>query len=173
MSKATHTGECGLCGRRFNLKTKKPGTVDRKFQTMAKHGFNRPGVGYIVGQCPGSHKLPVELSTETIELAIQYAQNAIKMADASIAHLESCTEIPWFYNARIGFGRFDRKMESVTLVKGQPSPYVAGWCVPSFEREQSNRLNACRGNKEMATAALHVATTRLAAWKPSNPTSIA
>jgi hypothetical protein len=29
-------------------------------KTMALHGYNRPGVGYISGQCPGSQHLPFE-----------------------------------------------------------------------------------------------------------------
>src|SRR5688572_13524603 len=63
---ATHEGECGFCEGRLSV-----GRVDG---LLALHGFQRPGTGWIVGECPGRRHPPVERSTATLELLRDFAR---------------------------------------------------------------------------------------------------
>lgn len=58
-TKATHTGECQICGNRQML----PSGV------LAKHGYTTRW-GFFAGTCPGSGHLPYELSCDRIQLNI-------------------------------------------------------------------------------------------------------
>lgn len=64
------TGTCGFCER-------KGFTLD-DLGRLSKHGYRRPGDGFLVGSCPGSHRKCLELSPETLDLFIQIYGDEIK-----------------------------------------------------------------------------------------------
>lgn len=61
MTKATHTGECQICGSR----QKAPAGL------VAKHGYVVAGYGFFNGVCPGSGRKPYEVSCDAIEGVIE------------------------------------------------------------------------------------------------------
>lgn len=84
MAKATHTGECQLCGRTQKLPNGK----------LSTHGYTKQW-GFFQGVCPGSNHLPYELDAQLLEraelsardrynqlsaLALQWARESEKVA---------------------------------------------------------------------------------------------
>lgn len=53
-------GTCGFCDRRFKAPK----------EHLAFHGFERPGFGFTIGSCPGSHQEPFEISPVTAQLGV-------------------------------------------------------------------------------------------------------
>lgn len=91
MARATHQGECQVCGRVQKLPD------DR----LAKHGYKVTIVGF-QGVCIGSGELPLEVSCNMIERAIESAQAGIEHMRAEIAHLlQPATEPHCWYHEYI------------------------------------------------------------------------
>lgn len=78
MTKATHYGECQICGSRQLL----PGG------TLAKHGYT-VAWGFFSGVCSGSGHLPFETSKGQIEGAVKSMESSIATVEADIAELEN------------------------------------------------------------------------------------
>jgi hypothetical protein len=55
-----NTGSCGACFENIKLEAGKSGGLP----VMVLHGYRRPGIGHVVGRCPGEHLPPYELSPE-------------------------------------------------------------------------------------------------------------
>lgn len=74
--KATHIGECQICGRRQML----PGGV------LSKHGYTVDH-GFFSGICAGAHKLPFEKSCADIAAVMATVRAEMEMCALSIAQL--------------------------------------------------------------------------------------
>lgn len=62
-----NTGTCGACLRNIKLVWKSD-----QLPTMALHGYNRPGHGYVIGKCFGGDHPPYELSPEGTKIMLGY-----------------------------------------------------------------------------------------------------
>ena len=60
----TNTGTCPVCFGNFKLTPKTRHGKDKSMPGMVLHGYNRPGTGYIHGNCFGQDWPPFELSKE-------------------------------------------------------------------------------------------------------------
>jgi hypothetical protein len=76
--KATHDGNCQICGRLQRL----PGGL------LAAHGYTVEW-GFFSGTCPGSHATPFQVSTHLIEAAIACQETAIDSLKADAAALRN------------------------------------------------------------------------------------
>lgn len=56
---------------------------------MVHHGYKRPGDGYIVGDCPGVHQDPYEVSCELIKCEKTATEAALADMEAFLAKLEA------------------------------------------------------------------------------------
>ena len=54
--------------------------------SMFKHGYERPGYGYVVGGCPGDRFQPYEVSVEGTKYMLGLVETALEQA---LAHLEA------------------------------------------------------------------------------------
>lgn len=142
-SRVGRDGECQICQHRQILDSR---------GNLVLHGYQRPGHGYIVGDCFGVGHPPWEVSSdalaEWIELvkkrSVQAAQDAVKTAKLTTINVNRGS---------------DRNPRMVTLTKGDPG----------FESEIEKRV---RGLKQQATWLADDAkreTRRLQTWKPTNP----
>ena len=66
--KATHFGECQVCGNRQKL----------PYGLLAKHGYTK-GYGFFEGTCTGSDELPFEQSCDLVEDSILRAKALLKV----------------------------------------------------------------------------------------------
>ena len=81
--KGNYFATCGAC---FHEQIAKP-KRGQKYPVMVLHGYNRPGVGYIIGQCPGTNLPPYELSSEATELMLSYAMSHLEGLQAKLDKL--------------------------------------------------------------------------------------
>lgn len=86
MAKTTrHIGLCPVCERAIKVRD----------GLLVHHGYQRPGHGYIVGDCFGVHKPPFELSPDTaIEFQEEVIDPMLEEAERKIAQLDEWTEVP-------------------------------------------------------------------------------
>ena len=76
-----NTGTCGACFRNIKLVQRGEKTV------MALHGYNRPGDGYIIGECWGGNHSPYELSDEATKRVLEAAKHRMEGAEAYVKEL--------------------------------------------------------------------------------------
>lgn len=80
MTTATrHVGFCPICEGDFKL-------VDAT--KLVHHGFTRPGVGYIIGDCLAVHRMPYELSDEVCHEYKAMLLNRLASENKFLARLE-------------------------------------------------------------------------------------
>jgi len=78
-----NTGTCAVCRR--NIKLKKVGDK----YTMVDHGYQRPGVGYHLGQCFGVDYPPYELSSEGCKAFAKHLEIEAKALQKQVADIVS------------------------------------------------------------------------------------
>lgn len=76
MKKATHDGECQLCGHKQKLPS----------NNLSLHGYTKRW-GFFNGTCPGSRHLPYELSCDLLPPRLVWTKNEIANLDSMIADL--------------------------------------------------------------------------------------
>lgn len=82
-----NTGTCGACFRNIKLVANSNG-----HPTMALHGYNRPGYGYVIGRCFGGAHPPYELSTEATKIMLESAKSRLAGIEKYLASLPNATE---------------------------------------------------------------------------------
>jgi hypothetical protein len=78
-----NTGTCGACLRNIKLVEKSNAPP-----TMALHGYNRPGHGYVVGKCLGGNHPPYELSAEATKAMVKIISEKLHKLKKTLAYLE-------------------------------------------------------------------------------------
>ena len=84
-----NTGTCPVCFRNQKMT---PGSLhgsDRTRPGMVLHGYMRPGLGYVVGNCFGQGWPPFELSSEGTVAWVARLHDHVHAVEVSIANLES------------------------------------------------------------------------------------
>ncbi len=79
-----HSATCACC---FNNQKVKP------TGTMFKHGYTRPGYGYILGGCPGDMFAPYEVSVEGTVYMLDLIKSALVRHEAALEALKTATTI--------------------------------------------------------------------------------
>jgi hypothetical protein len=109
MNKATHQGECQVCGRMQKLPNGR----------LSKHGYTTR-CGFFEGTCFGSGELPFEQDKTLVDVAIKHAEARLKDIKKSAAdRLKMTDPNNVVYDAyedwsRYGFGRRDYGYKCVT-----------------------------------------------------------
>lgn len=84
-----NTGTCPVC---FRVQKLTPGSLhgtDRSRPGMVLHGYQRPGLGYVVGNCFGQGWPPWELSSEGTVAWVGRLHDQLHSIEVSIANLEA------------------------------------------------------------------------------------
>lgn len=81
-AKTQQRDECQVCGRNQAVRNNR----------IAKHGYTRPGIGWLVGGCPGSGHAPFpahNVLVDSIERATRYAVDQERLAvETTTVHIE-------------------------------------------------------------------------------------
>lgn len=93
-------GTCPVCQREFKVTP----LTRRGGHAMVLHGYQRPGIGYLLGDCFGHRKLPYELSDSGCVSYREAVKNQKASAEALIVHLRSGEAKKAFVQKR-SFGR--------------------------------------------------------------------
>lgn len=84
MAKATHKGECQICGSQQKLPNGE----------LSKHGYTTR-FGFFEGVCAGAHNLPFEVSKDKIQGVVDSVAARIPLVRAEIVELETTDEYVW------------------------------------------------------------------------------
>lgn len=115
-------GTCQICQRVQALKT-------TRSLTLVLHGYERPGFGYILGNCQGTGVLPYELSCEaTKEWHALLAGKVLPDAEAALVRIRSRPYTAHKIEEKIRRG----KTACFTVLRGQPIPEEHKRHVPSY-----------------------------------------
>lgn len=111
-------GTCAICNRSHVVRNNK----------MVLHGYQRPGIGYIVGDCFGVGYKPYELSPEACEAFIPVLQKMQKQRQKTLQDLQN-DRVDEFYETRMNY-KLGRR-ETITIGRDNPA----------FERLRKERIN--------------------------------
>lgn len=81
---ADNAGTCPCCFGIFKLAPKCKEGKDRTLPGMVLHGYKRPGLGYIDGNCSGVDWPPFELSPEGTGVMVRIVRRALESAEANL-----------------------------------------------------------------------------------------
>lgn len=179
--KATHSGECQLCGRQQKLPNGK----------LSLHGYTVQWNQFI-GDCPGSKHLPYEQSTNLIEGAIKTHERAAVALIERAAETEAETTTVWVnestYNRNIGRTTYAQRQLPVAEVKF--SSFRATWLGLDGKTKETNieaytapdtegvkQLNGAKAKQFRRAAEGHTTyvkwlNERLAKWTPKELTPV-
>lgn len=149
-SRVGRDGECQICQRRHILDSR---------GNLVLHGYQRPGHGYIVGDCFGVGHPPWEVSSDALATWIeqlkarsaQDAQSAVRVAKLTTIDVNRGSE---------------RNPRMVTLTKGSPGGYDTYGSF-SFESEIEKRVSALKQQAKWLADDAKRETQRLKTWKPA------
>jgi hypothetical protein len=102
MPKTTrHLGTCAACEREIKVRDGK----------LVHHGYERPGIGYIVGDCLGVGYPPHELSPEVAQMLAEYAERDIERLGRMLDDLPNVETLPRHVYVGYGGGRLQDPYE--------------------------------------------------------------
>ena len=84
---------CGTCPVCFGDYVVKEPTHIKGKQKMVHHGYQRPGIGYIVGDCHGVGFQPFELSCEGTKSWLAVLKNTLRIRQESLATLDQRDQV--------------------------------------------------------------------------------
>jgi hypothetical protein len=119
---------CGICPCCFGdyvvhrteiAETQKGKILTSEKLEMVHHGYERPGIGYIVGDCYGVGFEPFEVSCEGTKAWLRVIQSALTQRQDALAHLDTRDEITVDIKVRRNFRTGKSEIERKTLKRGE------------------------------------------------------
>jgi hypothetical protein len=150
ISRVGRDGECQICQRRHILDSR---------GNLVLHGYQRPGHGYIVGDCFGVGHPPWEVSSSALATWIKQLKARSAQAAQSATNVAKLTMID------VNRGS-DRNPRMVTLTKGDPNGYD-NYGSFSFEGEIEKRVRTLKQEAKWLADDASRETRRLTTWKPA------
>jgi hypothetical protein len=154
-SRAGRDGECQICQRRHILDSR---------GNLVLHGYQRPGHGYIVGDCFGVGYPPWEVSSDRLAEWIELLKTRAAQATQEAARTAKLTTID------VNRGS-ERNPRYVTLTKGDPPGYDGRGSF-TFEGEIEKRARDLKQQAEWLTDNAKRETQRLKTWKPKRVAAV-
>ena len=117
--KATHKGECQLCGRTQLLPSGQ----------LSKHGYTTRW-GFFSGVCSGAHHLPFELSCDLIDGALESVRNTLGRLNEEIAELKQpavSTAVQMKYESKKWADHNSYYRTAIVTVAPEDGPERRGW----------------------------------------------
>lgn len=157
--KNTHRCRCGRWERGFKPKTEPASPRDEcqicereqallQDGTLVHHGYKRPGIGFIEGDCYGVKCRPFP-QTDALERYLFALNNHIDSLNAELKKLPSITSL--VYEVSVGRGQ-KRKDVQYIVKRGDEHSYhqrpeqTYQICVPSFDELLKRRQNLIESN---------------------------
>lgn len=150
-SRVGRDGECQICQHRQILDSR---------GNLVLHGYQRPGHGYIVGDCFGVGHPPWEVSSDALATWIE----RVKARSAQLA--QEAVKVAKLTTIDVNRGS-DRNPKMVTLTKGGPSGYDNHGRF-SFEDEIEKRVRSLKQEAKWLADDASRETRRLKTWKPAS-----
>ncbi|HSX23244.1 MAG TPA: hypothetical protein VLE97_10775 [Gaiellaceae bacterium] len=148
-SRLGRDGECQICQRRHILDSR---------GNLVLHGYQRPGHGYIVGDCFGVGHPPWEVSSDALAEWIELLKKQSAEATQDAARVAKLTTITINRGSEL-----NPKM--VTLTKGDPSSYDSRGSF-SFESVIEKRVRDLKQQARWLSDDAKREAQRLKTWKP-------
>ena len=155
-SRVGRDGECQICQRRHILDSRR---------NLVLHGYQRPGHGYIVGDCFGVGYPPWEVSSDRLAEWIDLLKTRSAQAAQEATRTAKLTTID------VNRGS-DRNPRYVTLTKGDPPGYDGRGSF-TFEGEIEKRVRDLKQQSEWLADTAKRETQRLKTWKPKRVAAVA
>lgn len=141
-----HIGNCQIC------------EADQKLHDgrLVHHGYKRPGDGYIVGDCPGVHAVPYEVSCELIKTYKEGVEYHLANKEAFLAKLKAgeVTKL-----TELKYRGAWKKSELVEYSVGVTEAHI-------WNRVLSHKISEVEGAIRYAKFDIERCTRRIAAWQP-------
>jgi len=142
---AKFIGSCQICEGDFKLRN------DR----MVHHGYKRPGNGYIVGDCPGVHEVPYEVSCELVKTVLEIVKSRLAEDESRLAKYVA-REVAWFLAPEV---RWSARSPLIYYVVGVTEPMRFLGAVE--DRITDTKTNIYYGKREVERL-----TKRVENWTP-------
>lgn len=143
-------GTCPCCFGTFKLTAKTKKGRDKSLPGMVLHGYQRPGVGYILGDCFGMDYPPFELSKEGTEDYVDYLKGVIRKIQERVA----------FLKRRDQKEMVDPRSKSFAVVKREDvDPDL-------WKRWENDAIAKAESQETMTVYALKTCEKNLSGWKP-------
>lgn len=149
LTRTRYIGNCQLC------------EADQKLHQgrMVHHGYQRPGDGYIVGDCPGVHQEPYEVSCEAIKSYKVSLEQKLVSTEKSLARHQNneitAMTVTRVQDHRIGHRNLIVEEYQVCVT----SPYL-------WNNEMRDRIYEHERDISALKREIDRCTRRIAAWKP-------
>jgi hypothetical protein len=132
---------------------------------LVHHGYQRPGHGYIVGDCPGVHEPPYEASCDLLVRHIAGLCGYIERQTDYLARLQGGEIAELYLEEREGHGR-DRRTVQVRVVAGTPdaNKYDISYSATRWERALRHAVSETESNLRAAKADIVRCKKRVVAW---------
>lgn len=162
------TGTCQCC---FNSQKVSKGNG----KLLSLHGYERPGHGYIVGDCMGQGEQPFEVSCELTKKLRTTVENMKTQAEAYLARLQA-NEVEELHtqvetDEKVPGRSWTFQKKTVTVHRGdaeKPNPYKANpqyWeVVPSFEKLHVLETAQTESKIRHMTSHIRVLTEKIDGW---------
>lgn len=167
------TGTCQCCFRDQKV-SKGGGTL------MSLHGYERPGAGYIIGECRGQSEQPYEVSCEKtkmfkaeVEMMRSAQQKALDALNANtVESLMARVERPLTAAEVADYGtRFKTQYEMVKVLRGEGEkqnhfyPTQPWMVIPSFEKLRQIQIAQTESVIRQMTHHIEFLGEKIASWK--------
>jgi len=155
--------KCGICPCCFGdyvvhhtaiAETRKGKVVTSKKFSMVHHGYERPGIGYIVGDCHGVDFEPFEVSCKGTKSWLTIIKSALVVRQGELAYLNTRDEITVDIKIHRGWGKTE--IEKKTLKRGED-----GFKQAIDERRRELTSTIARIERDVAEY-----TKKITEWKP-------
>lgn len=163
--KTSYVGTCQAC---FNAQVIKA-TGGKKVHTMVLHGYERPGFGYIKGNCAGVGHPPYELSCELTKAWKKQCEQHLATRKADLARYEadkqeSYSTVVTDYDAPRAYGATSRPTKFVELKRGEKYESRRGGTF-TFEDLRRQAIRAAKSHVEELKETVKFLTKRINEWK--------
>jgi hypothetical protein len=172
---ASPGGTCQVCFGQYRA-PHKGSTHDEKeprpFHSMANHGFQRPGDGYLYGKCPGVNHQPFEKDHERTDWYVTRLEETKASHERVLAQLKagSIDELPYQGHLRERGADGHRKVIVILVKKGamrtfrQDLDLAYGGNIPSFDELLQRAIAQEEGSISGLATHLRIIDARLKAW---------
>lgn len=154
-SEENPTGPSGTCQVCFKRQKTRDGL-------MVLHGYQRPGHGYIVGECWGVSYPPFEISAERTQAFLDELQRIKRQKEEHLHKLqaneyETLLYVPYW-------GGYGTKKPSVQIAKGAKEDFREH--IPSFEEHRRNLIFHAEQDIKHLSSDVQTYSKAIADWKP-------
>jgi hypothetical protein len=156
-SRVGRDGECQICQHRQILDSR---------GKLVLHGYERPGRGYIVGDCFGVGHPPWEVACDRLAEWIE------QLKRSAAAEAQAAIDVAKLKKITVNQGS-DRNPKMVELVEGGPNlEYVYGAPGESFTKARAARVSAHQMQARMLKETAASEMRRLKTWKPVSASEV-